>query len=177
VTGSGQRQAVLEVRPAISADASAVAALWTKVFVEEAWGFDTPPFSAEAVLAIAERHVVHVVVKENSVIGAAALARFGAPLASVARANEVELRLLAVDQAARRSGVARELVEACAVLAARTGARALVLWSRLVQEPAHRLYTDLGFTRAPERDFDFRGDPRIVFTLLLQGYGSQLRVR
>jgi hypothetical protein len=49
VTESERSQAVLEVRPLVPADAFALATLWTKVFVDEVWGFDT--FAAKQDLA------------------------------------------------------------------------------------------------------------------------------
>ncbi|HYD52815.1 MAG TPA: GNAT family N-acetyltransferase [Gemmatimonadaceae bacterium] len=64
-----------------------------------------------------------------------------------------ELRLLAVDPAARGLGVAERLVAACVDAARAMGARELGLHTSSSMRTARRLYERLGFQRAPERDF------------------------
>ena len=64
------------------------------------------------------------------------------------------LRLLAVDPAARGSGVGTALTAACAARAREHGARYLALHTAPVMEAATRLYERHGFRRAPEHDFD-----------------------
>lgn len=69
-----------------------------------------------------------------------------------ARRDQAEFRMLAVDPAARRRGVARALVEACLARARDDGAREVLLSSLPQMTAAHGLYRDLGFVRAPELD-------------------------
>jgi GNAT superfamily N-acetyltransferase len=64
-----------------------------------------------------------------------------------------ELRLLAVAQDARGMGVGRALVDECANRARRAGATELGLHTSRSMRAAMRLYSDLGFVRAPDRDF------------------------
>jgi ribosomal protein S18 acetylase RimI-like enzyme len=65
--------------------------------------------------------------------------------------NEVELRLLAVDPAARGLGVGQLLLDAV-LERARTLARPLILHSTQHMTTAQRLYVRNGFVRVPERD-------------------------
>ncbi|WP_318241292.1 GNAT family N-acetyltransferase [Cellulomonas avistercoris] len=87
------------------------------------------------------------------VVGSITLAEAGSPYAEVARDGELELRMLAVDPAARRSGVAEELVGAALREAVGRGARDVVLSTLGTMHAAHRLYARLGFVARPERDW------------------------
>ncbi|MEI7772559.1 MAG: GNAT family N-acetyltransferase [Chloroflexales bacterium] len=64
-----------------------------------------------------------------------------------------ELRLLAVAPAARGQGVGAALVAACIARARASGVPTLGLYSSDLMSAAVRLYTRLGFARAPEYDF------------------------
>jgi GNAT superfamily N-acetyltransferase len=64
-----------------------------------------------------------------------------------------ELRLLAVDPAARGLGVGEALVRECARRARDAGAPALGLHTSASMASARRMYARLGFERAPEYDF------------------------
>jgi ribosomal protein S18 acetylase RimI-like enzyme len=64
-----------------------------------------------------------------------------------------ELRLLAVDPAARGLGVGEALVRECARRARAAGAPALGLHTSASMAAARRMYARLGFVRAPEYDF------------------------
>jgi ribosomal protein S18 acetylase RimI-like enzyme len=77
----------------------------------------------------------------------------GGRYAEIARDGEAEFRMLAVDPAAQRRGVARALVEACVERATANGCTAVVISVRDFAEPAQRLYDSLGFVRLPERDW------------------------
>jgi ribosomal protein S18 acetylase RimI-like enzyme len=81
----------------------------------------------------------------------------------VALAGECELSRLAVAGQYRRRGIGRGLVESCLQLAVERSVSALALWSQPHQAEAHRLYSTLGFRRAPERDVDDLSGPRLVF--------------
>ncbi|MFR9789134.1 GNAT family N-acetyltransferase [Streptomyces sp. MB22_4] len=75
-------------------------------------------------------------------------------MADIARAEEAEIRMLAVDRAARGRGAGEALVRACVERArAREGCRAIVLSTQRTMRGAHRIYERLGFTRTPERDW------------------------
>ena len=88
------------------------------------------------------------------VLGVVILLHRGSPLTQVAREDEAEFRLLAVDARGRGRGIGEALVAACIAGASRAplAARRLVLWTRPRMTAAQRLYERLGFRRAPERD-------------------------
>lgn len=113
-------------------------------------GYDTQLRDARSRHAGAE---LLVAAEAESILGTVTFAVPGSPYAEVCHAGEAELRMLAVDPAARRRGVARALVQACLDRAREQGASALVLSSAVDMYPAHRLYTSLGFHRLPERDW------------------------
>lgn len=78
----------------------------------------------------------------------------GPPYAQVAAADEAEFRMLAVGPTARGRGTGELLVRDCLRRTAALGRRGLVLSTSPAMRAAHRLYTRLGFVRAPERDWD-----------------------
>ncbi len=64
-----------------------------------------------------------------------------------------ELRLLAVDSAARGQGIGAALVQACLEQARAAGAPALGLYTSDSMRAAQALYQRFGFTRVPAYDF------------------------
>lgn len=82
--------------------------------------------------------------------------RFGAP-------DEAELHLLATAREHRGAGAGRALVEAAIHRARGAGYRRLLLWTQPATHAALRLYSALGFERAPERDFTQQGRQFLFF--------------
>jgi ribosomal protein S18 acetylase RimI-like enzyme len=78
----------------------------------------------------------------------------GQEYSDIARAGELEFRMLAVDPSIQRAGIGRALVEAV-VDYARTleGIHSVSLTSIDNMTNAHRLYESLGFERIRERDW------------------------
>jgi ribosomal protein S18 acetylase RimI-like enzyme len=70
--------------------------------------------------------------------------------------DEAEVRALAVAPVARGRGIGAALVSAVIERAAGRGIRRLVLLTLPEMRAAHRLYTEAGFTRLPERDWSPR---------------------
>lgn len=64
------------------------------------------------------------------------------------------LRLLAVEPEARGQGLGERLASLCIERARQRGAAFLALHTAPAMASARRLYTSLGFERAPEHDFD-----------------------
>ncbi len=89
----------------------------------------------------------------STILGSVTICPPGTLYAEIARPDETEFRFLAVDPAASRRGVATALVDACIDHARSLGHRALVLSVIDWNEPGHRLYRNMGFLRAPERDW------------------------
>lgn len=88
------------------------------------------------------------------VAGSVVLTLPGTPLAETAREGEFEFRMLAVDPAFQRRGVARALVRAAIDRAGQLeGIEAVALTTMVTMTGAHRLYESEGFVRVPERDW------------------------
>lgn len=100
-----------------------------------------------------EEATVFVAVADGVVLGTVTVGRPGSRFANVARAGEVEVRMLAVDEAARGRGIGGLLMDACEGLARGGGCSAVVLSTGLDMYAAHRLYQRRGYVRQPERDW------------------------
>lgn len=87
------------------------------------------------------------------VLGTVTVAAAGTPKAEVARAGELEFRMLAVSPRAQGRGVGEALTKAVLDLARERRLSRVVLSSRDRMSTAHRLYERLGFVRAPELDW------------------------
>lgn len=100
--------------------------------------------SAEVLVAVADEHI----------LGGVTFVPAGGLMADIARAGEAEIRMLAVDRAARGRGAGEALVRACVERArAGEGCVRVVLSTQRAMRSAHRVYERLGFVRVPERDW------------------------
>lgn len=72
--------------------------------------------------------------------------------------GQANLRLLAVDPAARGRGVGRRLVEACVQVARRAGKEVATLHTTGQMVAAQRIYRSLGFRRDPSGDVELHPD-------------------
>lgn len=95
------------------------------------------------------------------------LALPGTPLAHMCRADEAEVRMLAVDEAARGHGVANLLMAACETLARDQGLAAMILCTETRMLAAQRLYKRRGYLREPARDWQIRNVYLIAYRLPL----------
>ncbi|MGW0512168.1 GNAT family N-acetyltransferase [Streptomyces olivaceoviridis] len=94
-------------------------------------------------------------VRDGALLGGVTFARSGGPMTDIAGPGEAEIRMLAVAPAARGQGVGEALVRACVERARATeGCVRVVLSTQRTMHTAHRIYTRLGFARAPERDWN-----------------------
>jgi GNAT superfamily N-acetyltransferase len=73
-----------------------------------------------------------------------------------------EVRLLAVQPAARRRGIGRALMQECVRRTREAGERVLTLHTTVIMRAAIRLYERMGFQRSP--DLDFEPAPGLVIT-------------
>ena len=96
---------------------------------------------------------VWVAVLEDRVVGVVTYCPPGSPWREIGRDDEGEFRMLAVDPAHRRQGVAEALVGVCLERSRELGYDGVVLSSLGVQAPAQRIYRRLGFRRDPGRDW------------------------
>jgi len=82
--------------------------------------------------------------------------------------GEAEVRALAVAPVARGRGIGAALVSAVIERATGRGIRRLVLLTLPEMRAAHRLYTEAGFTRLPDRDWSPRpGAILLAYGLML----------
>ena len=95
-----------------------------------------------------------VAVDDGEVVGTVAYCPPGSRWRELARPEEGEFRMLAVDPRARGRGVGLALADLCERRAREDGATGMVLSSLPAMASAHRVYGRLGYTRAPDRDWD-----------------------
>ncbi len=102
-------------------------------------------------------HVQHghvlVAYEDDVLLGTATITPPGTPHADVALDGEWEVRFLAVAAHAWGTGVGDTLMASCSDLARAAGVHNLALSVISNNAAAHRLYSRLGFTRQPDRDF------------------------
>ena len=77
----------------------------------------------------------------------------GSPWREIARDDEGEFRMLAVDPAAQGAGAGTALARLCEERATEHGATGMALSSLATMTAAHRVYARLGYTRDPGRDW------------------------
>ena len=100
--------------------------------------------------------VLVAVTPDGSVLGGATyIPRPGTPFSEVARDDEAEIRMLAVDPAAQGRGIGRALTTACLERARADGLAGMALYTRPHNVGAQRLYQSFGFARDPERDWEY----------------------
>ena len=90
---------------------------------------------------------------DGQVAGGVTRTPLGSPWREIAKDDEAEFRMLAVDPAFQGRGVARALVAHLITLARENGDRAVVMSSEAGMAKAHGLYESMGFRRTPDRDW------------------------
>lgn len=112
---------------------------------------DTAARAADAEVWVAE--IEDPSGSSSLVVGSVTWCPVGSSWREVARDDEGEFRMLAVDPSGRRRGVARRLVERCIELAREADLAGVALSSMPTQTSAHQLYLSLGFHRDPADDW------------------------
>ena len=162
-----QRPPEVEVRRADLADAGLVGGLTERVYRQGGWtdeGYSKLLLDGRSRIKEA---IVLVATAAGAVIGTVTVARPDSRFANVARAGEAEVRMLAVDEAARGRGVAMLLMDAGEALARNEGFAAVVLSTEPDMYAAHRLYRCRGYVRQPGRDWQAGRIRLMVFRLRL----------
>lgn len=90
---------------------------------------------------------------DGPVVGTVTFCPPGSSLREIARDDEAELRMLAVDPRARGRGVGRTLVEHCLDATRELGLAGVRISTLAAMSSAHRLYERQGFERAPDDDW------------------------
>lgn len=155
---------VVQVRRAGEDELAAVGRLTVDAYGAD--GHITPddPY-AEELADAAARHqhaVLLVAVEDEHLVGTVTVVPADSPLVEMCRPGEAEVRMLAVDAAARGRGVGEVLARACIDVGRDRGCERVILSSGTWMGAAHRLYERLGFTRVPERDWSPREDVRLL---------------
>ena len=152
------------VRAARAADADAVGAITEAAYRHdghlEVDGSDDYSALLDGATRIAEARVL-VAEIDGGVVGSVTVAPAETPWANVARPGELEVRMLAVAETARRRGVAEALMVGAEDHARSLGLGTVVLSTNVDMYPAQRLYERLGYRRQPDRDW------RIAIDLLV----------
>ena len=112
---------------------------------------------------------VWVAAEGEQVLGSVTFCPLGSPFREIARDDEGEFRMLAVDDAARGRGVGQALVSLCVLRARELGYAGVRMSSMDRMTSAHRVYERLGFARVPEDDWS----PGAGITLLAYRPGSR----
>jgi ribosomal protein S18 acetylase RimI-like enzyme len=96
---------------------------------------------------------IWVAADNDQVIGSVTFCVAGTPFREIARDDEGEFRMLAVNQAARGRGVGQALVELCLRRSREMGYAGVRMSTMDRMTSAHRVYERLGFVRAPDDDW------------------------
>lgn len=96
---------------------------------------------------------VWVAVDGDRLLGNVTYCPPGSRWREIGRDDEGEFRMLAVDPAAQGAGAGTALARLCEERAREHGATGMALSSLATMTAAHRIYTRLGYTRDPERDW------------------------
>jgi GNAT superfamily N-acetyltransferase len=109
-----------------------------------------------------------LVAVDEQLLGTITFVRDGGPLGEIATPDETEFRMLAVAPAAQGRGVGTALLQHIVDETARDGRTGIVCSSQPAMRAAHRIYTRLGFTRDPARDWSpLPGVALLAFALRL----------
>jgi len=109
---------------------------------------DTRTRWEDSLLLVAER--------DGRIEGTVTICLPGSASREIGRPDEVEFRFLAVEPSAWGTGVASALVAACTEHGRSTGAAALTICVRDINDRAAEMYERMGFERQPDRDWSPR---------------------
>ena len=154
-----------QIRRADLKDAEHVGVLTERVYRQGGWGSESYSKGLLDGRSRIEDAIVLVATVDGAIVGTVTVALPESRMANVGRADEAEVRMLAVDEAARGRGVANLLMEECETLAKAQGATGVVLSTEPDMYAAHRLYQRRGYVRRPDRDWQVDGTPLLVYRL------------
>jgi predicted N-acetyltransferase YhbS len=151
----------VSIRPATLDDADAIGLVTEASYREHVGDHEYLAELRDAGPRIRDAEVL-VATLSDEVVGSVVLARPGSPYVETGRADELEVRMLAVAEAVRGQGIGARLMDAVEARARDLDCTAVVLSTAPTMHAAHRLYERRGYTRDPARDWQ----PEPGFTLL-----------
>ena len=157
----------ITVRRADPAEAGLVGALTERAYRDSGFGSRAYAEVLRDGRSRVRDGIVLVAAANGAITGTVTLALPGTPLAHLCRADEAEVRMLAVDEAARGRGIADRLMAACEALARDQGLAAMILCTETRMHAAQRLYERRGYQREPARDWQIRNVRLIAYRLPL----------
>lgn len=157
--------ATVTIRPATTDDAEVIGVLTEQVYRDGGFLDDDEAYVSHLLDGAGRVRDALVLVAEldRRVVASITLAEPGTPWAEVSRPDELEVRMLAVAEAARRQGIADRLMDEAEAHARRRGLAAVVLSTEPMMAAAHVLYERRGYVRQPERDWDADGFPLLAY--------------
>ncbi len=84
-------------------------------------------------------------------------------------ADAAGFRMLAVAPDAQGQGIGRALSDYCVMRARDAGKKEMLIHSRDIMYAAQKIYKEMGFARAPNRDFEVDGVKLLALRLGLEG--------
>ena len=150
---AGLGDAMITVRPAHTDELAEVGELTVRAYAEWLVADDFYVRHLRDAATRAREAELYVALLGGDLAGTVTFCPQESPWSELARPGEGEFRMLAVDPAHRRQGVAEALVGVCLERSRELGYDGVVLSSLAVQAPAQRIYERLGFRRDPDRDW------------------------
>ena len=155
--------ATLHITPCEPADYDAIDRLTARAYAPSGFTADDPYFIDMMNAGQRAQQALVLVARQNGVpVGTLTCALPGSSWQEIARADEAELRILAVVPEQQRQGIGSALVRASMEHARRAGCTSLVLSSAAWMHAGHRLYERLGFRHTPARDWQPRADVHLT---------------
>jgi ribosomal protein S18 acetylase RimI-like enzyme len=145
----------VELRLVRPGELAAVGQLTAEVYVGDGFVGATDAYVARLVDTArrAREAEVWVAVDGDRLLGSVTFVTPGSAYREIARDDEGEFRMLAVDPAARGRGVGQALVELCLRRSRELGYAGVRMSTMDRMSSAHRVYERLGFVRVPEDDW------------------------
>ena len=141
------------IRPATEAEAPEVGALTAQAYEETEVADESYSVELRDAASRIQQATVLVAALNGQIAGSVTLAAPGTRYAEISRTDELEVRMLATGDHARRQGVADLLMDAAEDHARSLGLGAVILSTAPSMQAAHRLYERRGYERAPDRDW------------------------
>jgi ribosomal protein S18 acetylase RimI-like enzyme len=157
----------VEVRRAEPGEGDEIGRLAEQVY--RAGGFTTDDYSL-VLLDGATRvrdALVLVATLGGRIVASVTLAQPGTPYVGLGHPDELEVRMLAVAEDARRRGIADRLMDEAEATARALGLAAVILSTEPEMHAAHRLYERRGYVRQPGRDRQIESVTLLAYRLAL----------